>query len=150
MKKMLLGIAAGAALIVPAIPGQAEHWSDPTFIAAANVRVHRGPSGGLHDAVAPPAGRRDGRGHHDGRGGRGDGDGDFLGWYYPQDFDGDRSFDPDKFNDWWQRTRGKWIELIIAQPGESAAELAAMFAQAEAERQRRAIAAPPPSLVARR
>ncbi len=42
-----------------------------------------------------------------------------------------------KFNDWWQRTKGKLIDLYIAQPGELAAELAAMIALAEAERQSR-------------
>ncbi len=44
---------------------------------------------------------------------------------------------PNKFNDWWQRTKGKLIDLYIAQPGELAAELAAMIALAEAERQSR-------------
>ena len=44
---------------------------------------------------------------------------------------------PRKFNDWYQRNKAKLIELIIAQPGESAAELAVLFAQAECERQRR-------------
>jgi hypothetical protein len=44
---------------------------------------------------------------------------------------------PNKFNDWWQRTRSKLIDLYVAQPGELAAELAALIAMAEAERQRR-------------
>lgn len=44
---------------------------------------------------------------------------------------------PNKFNDWWSRTRGKLVDLYIAQPGELAAELAALIASAEQERQRR-------------
>lgn len=42
---------------------------------------------------------------------------------------------PNKFGDWWTRTRRKLIELYKAQPGELAAELAALIAIAEAERQ---------------
>ena len=115
MKAMLLGVAAAAALITPAIPAQAEHWSDPDFLAAAGVTVHRGGSGGFDGAVAPPAGRRDGRRHDDGRRHRGDrAGGDFFGYYYPQDFDGNRSFDPDKFNDWWHertwRSFPRWTQ----------------------------------------
>ena len=45
---------------------------------------------------------------------------------------------PRKFNDWWARTKGKLIDLYQAQPGELAAELAAVIAHAEARRQRRA------------
>jgi len=45
---------------------------------------------------------------------------------------------PNKFSDWYQRNRAKLIELYIAQPGETAAEMAALIAVAEAERQRRA------------
>lgn len=50
---------------------------------------------------------------------------------------------PNKFNDWYQRNKAKLIELYIAQPGETAAEMAALIAQAESERQRRASACPP-------
>lgn len=44
---------------------------------------------------------------------------------------------PNKFNDWWQRTNSKLLELYISQPGQLAAEIAALFARAEAERSRR-------------
>jgi phosphoribosylcarboxyaminoimidazole (NCAIR) mutase len=44
---------------------------------------------------------------------------------------------PNKFSDWWYRTRDKLIDLMIAQPGQTAAELAALIASAEAERSRR-------------
>ena len=50
---------------------------------------------------------------------------------------------PNKFNDWWRRTHGKLIELYIVQPGQLAAELAALIALAEAERQRRTKPPPP-------
>lgn len=44
---------------------------------------------------------------------------------------------PNKFGDWWTRTRSKLIALHLAQPGQLAAELAAMIAMAEAQRQRK-------------
>lgn len=44
---------------------------------------------------------------------------------------------PNKFNDWWQRTRAKLIELYLVEPGPLAAEIAVIFALAEAEKQRR-------------
>jgi hypothetical protein len=45
---------------------------------------------------------------------------------------------PNKFADWWFRSRAKLIDLFVAQPGETAAELAALIAMAAAERERRA------------
>lgn len=44
---------------------------------------------------------------------------------------------PNKFGDWQRRTWDKLEELYIDQPGETAAELMALIARAEAERQRR-------------
>ena len=44
---------------------------------------------------------------------------------------------PNKFHDWWYRTRGKLHDLYLAQPGELAAEFASIIASAEAERQGR-------------
>lgn len=44
---------------------------------------------------------------------------------------------PNKFGDWWARTRGKLIDLYIAQPGELAVEFAALIAEAESHRQSR-------------
>jgi hypothetical protein len=46
---------------------------------------------------------------------------------------------PNKFHARWYRTRDWLIELFIAQPGETAAEFAALAAQALAERQRRGL-----------
>lgn len=44
---------------------------------------------------------------------------------------------PRKFGDWWGRTKGKLIDLAISQPGALAGEIAALFAEAEVEKQRR-------------
>ncbi len=44
---------------------------------------------------------------------------------------------PNKFNDWWQRSRRKLIDLYLAQPGELAAELAVLIAEANVIRQQR-------------
>lgn len=44
---------------------------------------------------------------------------------------------PRKFGDWWLRTRRKLIELYQVQPGQVAAELAALIARGESERQSR-------------
>jgi hypothetical protein len=41
---------------------------------------------------------------------------------------------PNKFMDWWGRTQRKLIALYLAQPGETAAELMAIVATAEAQR----------------
>ena len=41
---------------------------------------------------------------------------------------------PNKFNDWWQRTRGKLVDLCLLQPGQTAAEMLGIIAQAEALR----------------
>lgn len=45
--------------------------------------------------------------------------------------------EPNKFGEWWYRTRRKLIALSQVHPGELAAEFAAIFALAESERQRR-------------
>lgn len=44
---------------------------------------------------------------------------------------------PNKFGDWWRRTREKLVALAEAQPGETGAELMGALAQAAAERERR-------------
>lgn len=44
---------------------------------------------------------------------------------------------PNKFGDWWRRSREKLVALVVAQPAETAAELAALLAQGAAERERR-------------
>ena len=103
MRAVLLGLAAPlAAAAIPAAPAAALDPHSPQFAAgaAAGVSVHRGGPGRFD---------RDFR-----RGGRDrDRDGDrrrlrrardliFVGpWYESADFDGNRGFDPDRWNDWW-------------------------------------------------
>ena len=130
MKAMLLGLVASAAVVLPAVPAQAERWSDTNFVAAANVTVHRGNHNRHFGRTGPEwqrpgqeSSRHHGRPpHHGGDDGfdrpdRHDRDDDFADggwWYYPQDFDGNRSFDPDKFNDWWHertsRSYPRWVQ----------------------------------------
>ena len=45
---------------------------------------------------------------------------------------------PNKVSTWWYGNRAKLMELAIAMPGETAAELMGVLARAESERQRRA------------
>jgi len=111
--------AAGASLAVlllAAAPAQAqaqERWTDPGFMAAANVTVHRGPqamalSGSSHRGDGRHDARHDGRRH-----GRSD-DGVFGGawaWYDPNL---NRSWDSDSYNDWWHdrpdRAYPRWVQ----------------------------------------
>jgi hypothetical protein len=44
--------------------------------------------------------------------------------------------EPNRFGEWWQRTKSKLTALAIVQPGETAAELAALIATAMVERDR--------------
>ena len=125
MKTMLLGLAVTAAVILPTAPAQAERWSDANFVAAANVTVHRGHHGfnGRHEwqrqgqeSRHSSHGRRHHRDDFDRNDRRDRDDDDFADgwWYYPQDFDGNRSFDPDKWNDWWHerpsRSLPRWVQ----------------------------------------
>ena len=108
----LLLVSAASFAAVSAAPASAEHWSDRGFPAAASVTVHRGGGafigGSRHD-------RRD-RHDRDGRRDRRDFDrGDVFGpWDYAYNFDGNRSFDPDKWNDWWHerpwRAYPRWVQ----------------------------------------
>lgn len=45
--------------------------------------------------------------------------------------------EPNKFGEWWYRTQRKLTALYHAHPGETAAELMAIVALAESQRQRR-------------
>ena len=114
MNRVLLVSAASLAVIL-ATPASAEHWSDRGFPAAASVNVHRG--GGAF-AIDGRFGRhhrdRHDRRDRDRRGRRDFDRGDFFGpWDYSYDFDGNRSFDPDKWNDWWHdrpdRAYPRWM-----------------------------------------
>ena len=128
MRKMLLGLAASAAVVTLAAPAAAERWSDANFLAAANVTVHRGHGDSNHRRHSREWQRAGDEGHHRHHRGRHhrddfgdrhdrDRDDDFVDggwWYYPQDFDGNRQFDPDKWNDWWHerpaRSFPRWVQ----------------------------------------
>lgn len=119
MRKMLLGFAASAAAVTIApAPAQAERWSDPSFIAAASVAVHRGD--GASSGKQGYTGHRrhrewsDGqrrRGHRDRNRDRSD-DTIFLGDYgYYED---NPAWQPEGYNDWWHdrpsRSMPRWTQ----------------------------------------
>ena len=118
MKRMLLGLAVSAAVIVPTAPAQAERWSDPGFVAAANVTVHHGSSQSGNKIFRPQSvdgSRHDHRRHHRGRHHDRDrfGDGLFLGgfgYYYYED---NPAWQADGYNDWWHdrpsRSVPRWV-----------------------------------------
>jgi hypothetical protein len=118
MNAVLLGVAATfAAVAFPTAPAQAQRWTDPGFMAAANVSVHRGSSGSTAEPFGGPMSGQLGRHRHDGfrhdRRGRGGFDnGVFLGpWAYDYE---DRTFEPDSYNDWWhdrpERAYPRWVQ----------------------------------------
>jgi len=102
MHRVLLGIAAAA---VAASPVSAQPLSDSNWSV-----IH--PPGFVNPHVD-----RDHRRHPGGH--RGYGDSQFFyggygyGYYYPGDYDANRSFDPDKWNDWWherpERAFPRWV-----------------------------------------
>ena len=120
MPRMLLGLAASAAAVIIApAPASAERWSDPSFIAAASVAVHRGDgvSSGKNWGGQGHHSRRyrqwtDGnRGRHRDRGGRFD-KSLFLGDYgYYED---NPAWQSEGYNDWWHdrpsRSMPRWTQ----------------------------------------
>jgi hypothetical protein len=121
---MLLGLAASAAaVVVIAVPAQAQRWTDPGFVAAANVTVHRGDGGaGLQAAIASSVGHGEFRHHrrhypfprdaersHRGRD-RFD-DAIVYGGYYYED---NPAWQAEGYNDWWHanpsRSVPRWVQ----------------------------------------
>lgn len=116
MRVVLLGAVALAAVAVFAAPAGAQRSADARFAA--------GPSAGFSQSGGMPTVHRNfGRDHHhrdrhdrdrfDRRGHRGDGTVVVGSWYQSRDWDGNRSFDPDKWNDWWHerpwRSYPAWV-----------------------------------------
>lgn len=93
MKGVLLGLALTASLAVPA---SAEGYSS-SGVSSLSAFGASG-SGNLSSLSGRPALPQDGMNGRTGRPRFGFG---FSGWAYYGDYDGNRSFDPDKWNDWW-------------------------------------------------
>ena len=116
MNRVLLVSAASLAAAFVATPAAAEHWSDRGFPAAASVNVHRGGGAFIDQRFRHHDRDRHDRHDRDGRRDRRDFDrGDVFGpWDFAYDFDGNRSFDPDKWNDWWHerpyRAYPRWVQ----------------------------------------
>lgn len=104
MHRALLGLAASAA-IASLSPAQGQSLSASGFSASAASEGLRVTTGGL--SGRPAAGNfRHGFRHCDGQHCRRTHGGEGFGWAYSGyndygDYDANRSFDPDKWNDWW-------------------------------------------------
>jgi hypothetical protein len=115
MHRALLGVAFTAAAVAVAMPASAQSFAAASFTASSGVReftsvapfsrhgvrVHRGLDG------------RDGR-HFPEHRRMADYAYSYPGGYYdPGDYDANRSFDPDKWNDWWherpERAFPRWM-----------------------------------------
>jgi hypothetical protein len=116
---LLGGAAAVAAIATPASAAGGDRWSDPAFIAAASVTVHRGSSG----TIANPSpqsgriGRFDGDGRdRDRRRHRRDIDVDYVTSVYGGEWAlyNNRSWEPSSYNDWWHerpdRAFPRWMQ----------------------------------------
>ena len=101
-KKCCLVWRSAAAVIVPAVPAQAERWSEPGFVAAASVAVHRG-SPNVFPRQWSDGGDRQ---RHDRRRHRRDRFDDtvFIGDIYRED---NPAWDPEGYNDWWHERRSR-------------------------------------------
>jgi hypothetical protein len=105
--RVLLGLAALAAT-APVLPAQAQSFSSSAFSA---------PSNGRWVTTSPQARhQRRGDGHtrvHRGVPGAALAYGYGVGYNDYGDFDGNRGFDPDKWNDWWhdrpERAFPQWM-----------------------------------------
>ena len=115
MRAVMLGLAASAAAIAlgAAPAAAAERWSDPDFMAAANVVVHRSSEG----VVGGPA-HGDDRDRRRDRRHRRDRDIDvaYVGGLYGGEWSlyNNRSFEPSSYNDWWHdrpdRAFPRWMQ----------------------------------------
>jgi hypothetical protein len=111
MHRALLGLAAGAAIVSTA-PASSQGLAAAGFSASSGSPAAPGLSG--RPAFRVDVHRRHGDGHH--RHHRGDGFGFGFGWTGYNDFgdyDANRSFDPDRWNDWWherpERAFPRWM-----------------------------------------
>jgi hypothetical protein len=112
MRAMMLGsVAALAGLGALASPAAAQRWSEPGFVAAAAVTVHRGSDHG----ATPPRPDRSGDFRSERRRDR-DRDGDFGYVVYSGEWArwNNRSWEPTSYNDWWHdrpdRSLPRWVQ----------------------------------------
>ena len=109
MHSVMLGTLA--ALSAVASPAVAEHWSDPSFVAAAAVTVHRGTDIGGPVRHRPDRGDR----RHDRRRDRGP-DIAYVSSVYGGEWArwNNRSWEPSSYNDWWHdrpdRSFPRWMQ----------------------------------------
>lgn len=111
MKTMLLGLAASLAAVLPAA-ANAQAAAGAGFALGSGFD-HSDGLPGEHPEFVRDGSRFDRyRGDHRDR--HRDRDNVVIGWgYYSQDFDGNRAFDPTRYNDWWhdnpQRAYPAWM-----------------------------------------
>jgi hypothetical protein len=118
MKRVLLGIAAAAVTMMNNAPGEAQNLAASGFTAASAFGNAEFSPSGHRMLVGDFSGTGEGRGGHFRHIHVGDGFGAgavaYAGGYYDEgDFDGNRSFDPDLWNDWWHnrpdRAFPRWV-----------------------------------------
>ena len=105
MNRLLLVTAATLIAALPTVSAQAADRSAPVFVGDSSARGD----------FRCDTGRRD---HHDGRRDRRSGDcifaGGNLGYLDYGDYDANRSFNPDLWNDWWHerpsRAYPRWVQ----------------------------------------
>ena len=117
MVRALLGLA-GIAALATFTPAQGQSLAASEFSASSGlhgIRVVQPPPPGYPPGFSNGGGR--GHGHHVHVGDQvavGYGYGYAGGYYDYSDFDGNRSFDPDKWNDWWHdrpdRAFPRWMQ----------------------------------------
>ena len=108
MRTLSIAIAVSGVALLTATPAQAQRWSDPGFVAAANVKVHRN---GPHHRSGTFVGRHDDRRFDRRR--RGDVDVAY-GWYGGEwALYNNRSWEAESYNDWWHerpdRAYPRWV-----------------------------------------
>ena len=106
---MLVPIAVLGTTAAAAGPANAERWTDPSFVAAAAVTVHRGS-----DHANRPRPGRDKPRHHRGRD-RGP-DISYVSTYNSGEWAlwNNRNWEPSSYNDWWHdrpdRSFPRWMQ----------------------------------------
>jgi hypothetical protein len=126
MRALLPCLAVPAAALALPAAAQAQRWTDPGFIPAANVTVHRGSPDrdfgfrrfGFDRGLCDFRDRRDGRHDRDGRRHRErriSCDIFAAGWGAPEAWAlyNNRGWDSDSYNDWWHdrpdRAFPRWV-----------------------------------------